>query len=106
MTTAVETVTPEALQFAERLGLGDALHRSFELVREHFPEARRIVAEVMADPDAREEWISLGVDVPSTIPDLVVRDDALLAAWIEAIDWSAARHLTVMIYPVSLDGPA
>ena len=97
MTTAVDTLTPEVVQFAERIGLGQALQRSFDLVQEHFPDAQRVVAELVRDPDAHDEWITLNVDVPATAPDLPARDDALLADWNRAVGWPAARRLAVVV---------
>lgn len=106
MTATLDAIAPDVRRFAEREGLLDALERSFDLVPAHFPDAWRGVAEVVRDPDAHDQWITLNVDVPAEAPDLEARDDALVADWNRAIGWPAARGLAIVIYPVSPDGPA
>ena len=65
MTILIEDLAPDVLAFCERHGLLDAMRRSLKLVQEHFPDARQVSTELVHDPDARDKWVALNVDVPA-----------------------------------------
>ena len=106
MSILLQDLAPDVLAFGERYGILDTLRLSLKLVQEYFPDARHIKAELVYDPDARDEWAALNVDVPAGVPELMAGDDAFLDRWIKEIGWPAASKLVVMVYPAVNDGCA
>lgn len=106
LTTLLHDLAPEILAFGERQGILDTLRISLQLVQEYFPDARRISAELVYDPDARDEWVALDVDVPASVPELMARDDAFLDRWLQEVGWPEVGKLVVMVYPAADDGCA
>ena len=106
MTILIEDLAPDVLAFCERHGLLDAMRRSLKLVQEHFPDARQVSTELVHDPDARDKWVALNVDVLAGLPELMARDDVFLDRWIKEVDPQEAGKLVVMIYPAGEDSSA
>ena len=99
MTVLLEELTPEVHAFCERAGIAAYLQLAVQLVREHYPEAREMNAEIVHDPDSGEEWMALNIEVPVGVDEMLARDEPFLDRWIAAAPWPERDKIAIMLYP-------
>ena len=99
MTALLAELTPEVQAFCKREGIAAYLQLAVQLVREHYPEAREMYAEIVYDPDSDEEWIALHVEVPVDVDEMLARDEPFLDRWIAAAPWPERDKIAIMLYP-------
>lgn len=96
MTTLRQVISDEVRRFCEQEGLEGYLALAYDLVEKHFPNAQRIEAEYVEDPESDDAWISLVASVPGTAAEIIAQDDRLLDEWIATVPPSAVLKITLL----------
>lgn len=99
MGVLVEPLPLDVREYCDWHGLMPALQESYWLVQSYFPEAQRISAELVHDPDANADWVALNVEVVAPVQEILGRDAAFLEKWSATIGRHVLDRLVVMIYP-------
>ena len=96
MTTLQDVLTPEIREFLDRNGILGSLHTALTIVRECFPDATGIRADVVWDPESGDESVGLIVTVPGTVEEVLKQDDRFMDRWIAEMPWPASDRIVVL----------
>ena len=99
MGVLVEPFPPDVREYCDRHDLMPALRESGWLVQKYFPQAQRISAELVHDPDADADWVALNVEGDAPPQAILAHDAAFLDEWSATIGGHVLDRLVVMIYP-------
>lgn len=78
MGVLIEPFPLDVREYCDRHGLKPALGESYWLVQKYFPEARRVSAELVHDPDTDADWVALNVEVAGQLGNILERDATFL----------------------------